>query len=138
MMLIKPHLAVLVPLVLLLEGVAGAAVRRNHGGEFWSAVTSAIYGFANWTDFLFGAGHVQAGMIEAGRSFFGYMSTSLVTGMLRLSDNPALAFGAQLMLGIAAIAMIVVASGVRWRRPTWRCSPRQRRSSSCPTRSITT
>jgi hypothetical protein len=110
LMLIKPHLAVLVPLVLLLKGEWRALLAGAMTVATLVGVTSATYGFATWTHFLFGAGHVQAGLIEAGRSFFGYMSTSLATGMLRLSDNPALAFGAQLVLGIASVAMIVVAT----------------------------
>ena len=110
LMLIKPHLAVLVPLVLLLKGEWRALLSGAMTVATLVGVTSATYGFATWTHFLFGAGHVQAGLIEAGRSFFGYMSTSLATGMLRLSDNPALAFGAQLVLGIAAVAMIVAAT----------------------------
>jgi hypothetical protein len=44
------------------------------------------------------------------------MSTSLATGLLRLSDNPALAFGAQMLLGTAAVAMVVAAA--RGKLPT--------------------
>ena len=62
------------------------------------------------------------------------MSTSLATAMLRLSDNWTLAFGAQMLLGDGRGG-----DGRRrraragCRRPTWRCWPRPRPSSSCPT-----
>jgi hypothetical protein len=74
------------------------------------AATSAIYGWGVWQHFLFGAGQVQAGLIDAGPSFFGFMSTSLATAILRLSDNWMLAFGAQMLLGAAAVTMVAVAA----------------------------
>ena len=108
LMLIKPHLALMVPLVLLLRGQWRALLSGALTVLALVAVTSAIYGWSTWADFLFGAGTVQAGLIDAGSSFYGYMSTSLATGMLRLSGNSALAFGAQLVLGTAAVAAMVV------------------------------
>jgi len=110
LMLVKPHLAILVPLVLLLRGEWKALLSGALTVLVLVAVTSAIYGWGAWTDFLFGAGTVQAGLIDAGASFYGYMSTSLATAMLRLSDNLVMAFGAQALLGAAAVTMLVVAA----------------------------
>jgi hypothetical protein len=116
LMLVKPHLAVLVPLVLLVRGRWTALLSGGLTVLVLVAATSAIYGWDVWPQFLFGAGTVQAGLIDAGTSFYGYMSTSLATGLLRLSDNPALAFGAQMLLGTAAVAMVVAAA--RGKLPT--------------------
>lgn len=112
-LLVKPHLAVLVPLALLLRGqwkpiLSGAATVL-----VLVAATSAIYGWSRWREFLLGAGTVQAGLIDAGGSFYGFMSTSLATAMLRLSGDLAWAFGAQALLGGVAVAMLAVAA----RRP---------------------
>jgi hypothetical protein len=116
LMLVKPHLALLVPLVLLVRGRWTALLSGGLTVLALVAATSLIYGWDVWPQFLFGAGTVQAGLIDAGTSFYGYMSTSLATGLLRLSDNPALAFGAQMLLGTAAVAMVVAAA--RGKLPT--------------------
>jgi hypothetical protein len=116
LMLVKPHLALLVPLVLLVRGRWTALLSGGLTVLVLVAATSLIYGWDVWPQFLFGAGTVQAGLIDAGTSFYGYMSTSLATGLLRLSDNPALAFGAQMLLGTAAVAMVVAAA--RGKLPT--------------------
>ncbi|MBA3512729.1 glycosyltransferase family 87 protein [Sphingomonas sp.] len=113
LLLVKPHLAILVPIVLLLRGQWTALLSGALTVAALIAATSAIYGWSVWQQFLFGAGSFQAGLIDAGTSFFGYMSTSMVTAMLRLSDSWALAFGAQMLLGAAAVAMVAVAA----RRP---------------------
>ncbi|MEO6255751.1 MAG: glycosyltransferase family 87 protein [Sphingomicrobium sp.] len=110
LLLIKPHLALLVPLVLLLRSEWKALLSGAATVVVLVVATSFIYGWGTWLDFLFGAGTVQAGLIDAGRSFYGYMSTSLATALLRLSDNLVLAFGAQLLLGATAVAMMVVAA----------------------------
>ena len=116
LMLVKPHLAVLVPLVLLVRGQWTALASGALTVLILVAATSAIYGWDVWAQFLFGAGTVQAGLIDAGTSFYGYMSTSLATGLLRLSGDPALAFGAQMLLGTVAVAMVVAAA--RGKLPT--------------------
>jgi hypothetical protein len=116
LMLIKPHLAILVPLVLLLRGQWTALASGALTVAALIGATSALYGWGVWSDFLFGAGSVQAGLIDAGRSFYGNMSTSLATGMLRLSGNWGVAFGAQTLLGVAAVGTLVAAA--RRRLPT--------------------
>ncbi|MGI8611465.1 MAG: glycosyltransferase family 87 protein [Sphingomicrobium sp.] len=108
LLLIKPHLAILVPLVLLLRARWSALLSGAVTVAALVAATSAIYGWSVWQQFLFGAGSVQAGLIDAGPSFFGYMSTSLATSILRLSADWTLAFGAQILLG--AVAMVAVAA----------------------------
>lgn len=110
LLLIKPHLAVLIPLVLLVRARWTALTSGALTVAALVAATSAIYGWGVWQQFLFGVGSVQAGLIDSGPSFFGYMSTSLATAVLRLSDDWTLAFGAQALLGAATVAMLAVAA----------------------------
>ena len=84
---------------------AGAAT-----GALLLAVTAFLYGTGPWTDWLVRGGGKQLSLIDAGGSFYGYMSTSAATGVLRFSDSMTAAFAAQAILGAAAIAGLVVAS----------------------------
>lgn len=82
LLLVKPHLAILVPLVLALRchwwamGAAAATVAALIEG------TTLAYGWVPWHAFVFGVGGTQAAMIDAGGSFFGAMSTSAATAVL--------------------------------------------------------
>lgn len=84
LMAVKPHLAVLIPIVLLF--------RRD-----WTAIASAaltvaaliggsllVWGWQPWHDFLFRTTALQAGMIDAGMMFFRLMSPSVATAALQL------------------------------------------------------
>jgi hypothetical protein len=113
LMLVKPHLALLVPLVLLLRRrwiviLAGAATVA-----LLIAATSLAYGLIPWSDWLIRGGSKQASLLDAGGSFYGYMSTSLATAILRFSDDVPMALGAQAVLATAAIVGLVVATNRR-------------------------
>ena len=107
LMLIKPHLAILIPLVLL--------IRRKWEAIGWAAatvaalvaITSALYGWAAWDQFLFRTSGVQLKLIDAGASFFGLMSTSTITAMLALSGSWAFAIAAYVATASVAIWMVV-------------------------------
>lgn len=110
LMLVKPHLALLIPLALLVRRQWLATVAGAITVAILLVATSLLYGWSAWGHFLFGTSAVQAGLIDAGGSFFGNMSTSLATAILRFSDNLTLALGAQAVLGAAAVAGLVVAA----------------------------
>ena len=110
LMLVKPHLAILVPLVLLVQGRWTAIASAAATVLLLIASTALIYGWSAWAQFLFGTSAVQAALIDPGTSFFGYMSTSMATAVLRFSDQWLLAFGAQVALGAAAVAMVLIAA----------------------------
>lgn len=105
-MVIKPHLAVLFPLVLAMRRewtaffVAGATVISL------IAISVAVFGMPLWAEYLTVTTGVQASMIDAGESFFRYMTTSLATGLLRMDFPFALAIGVQAMLAISAIVVV--------------------------------
>ena len=110
LMLIKPHMAILVPLVLLLRkkwtviGSAAATVVSL------VTATTLAYGWAAWDGYLFQTSAVQAGMIDAGKAFFGFMSTSFVTAALRLTDSWSLAITGQALLAAFAIGTLTLAA----------------------------
>ncbi|MFL6727222.1 MAG: glycosyltransferase family 87 protein [Sphingomicrobium sp.] len=112
LMIIKPHIAVLIPLALASRrewrAIASAAITALA----LVTVTAAIYGIQPWYDFLFGTSRVQASLIDPHGSFFGLMSTSSATAVLSLSGSWTLALLVQLLFAGAAL-WIVVASGLR-------------------------
>ncbi len=112
LMLIKPHLAVLVPLALLMKrqwtAIGSAAVTVL----VLVAVTAWAYGMQAWHDFLFGTSRVQASLIDAQGSFFGLMSTSPATAALGFGAPPPVALIVQIMFAAGALAAVIV-SGIR-------------------------
>lgn len=111
LMLIKPHLALLVPVALAIRGrwtaIGSAAVTV----VVLIVASIALYGIGPWREFLFGTSAVQAGLIDAGGSFYGFMSTSTATAMFRLSDSWLLATVAQAaMVALGLIGVIVAAT----------------------------
>lgn len=110
LMLIKPHLAVLVPIVLL--------VRRQWESIAWAAATvavliaatTAVYGWEAWHQFLFRTSGVQLGLIDAKQSFFGLMSTSAITAVLAMGGSWAVAIAVYVTIASAALFMVVKAA----------------------------
>lgn len=115
-MLLKPHLAALVPIALLARGewralFAGAATVAVLVGT-----TSLMFGWTSWHEFLFDVGTNQSTMIDAGRSFYGLMSTSTATAVLRWTELKPLAALMQGLVTLAAAALVFLAA--RRRVPT--------------------
>ncbi|HEX6741284.1 MAG TPA: glycosyltransferase family 87 protein [Sphingomicrobium sp.] len=113
LMLLKPHLAVLVPLALLIRrdwqaiGSAAATVAAIVAG------TTLWFGWRPWHDFLFRTSAVQAGLIDARDTLFGLMSCSAATAILRLTASWPLAVLGQLLFAAAAVAMVSIAASRR-------------------------
>lgn len=107
---IKPHLAVLIPLVLL--------VRREWRAAFTAAATvGALVGVsllvfppALWQQYLGATAGLQASMIDASDSFFRYMSTSLATALIAVSVPHGIALACQAVLGLAAATAVALAA----------------------------
>jgi hypothetical protein len=110
LMVIKPHLAVLVPLVLL--------IRRDWTAIIAAAVTVAalvlgslaLFGPTLWYQYLTVTAGVQSAMIDAGNNFFRYMSTSTATAMLQLGMPKAVAGAIHALVALAAVVMVAVAA----------------------------
>jgi hypothetical protein len=107
---IKPHLAVVIPLILLVRrdwrtiAVAAATVGAL------VALSVLLFPPALWQQYLGATAGLQASLIDAGGNFCRYMSTSLATGLIALSVPKSLALMCQAALGIVAAAAVVQAA----------------------------
>jgi len=110
LMLIKPHLAILVPVVLLARKKWPVIASSAATIAVLMIATTLAYGWAAWEGYLFRTSAVQAGMIDAGKAFFGLMSTSFVTAALRLTDSWTVAIIGQILLASIAIGVVILAA----------------------------
>ncbi|MET4897394.1 glycosyltransferase family 87 protein [Sphingomonadaceae bacterium jetA1] len=116
LMVLKPHVAVLVPIILLLRGdwrtIATAALTVG------LLVLASVLAFGSelWTQYLTVTAGVQARMIDPGQEFYGLMSTSLASALLRQHVPAALAYGLQGM-AMAGVAIGVTVAAVRGTPP---------------------
>jgi alpha-1,2-mannosyltransferase len=113
LLLIKPHLAIFIPLALLIRGDWRAIASAAATVCVLILATGLWYGWAPWQNFLFGTSGVQAGMIDAGHTFFGIMSCSAATAVLRIGAGWPIAIAVQLAFAVAAIAMVCTAASRR-------------------------
>jgi hypothetical protein len=112
-MLLKPHLAVMVAVALLARREWKAVAAGAATVALLVAATGLAFGWTLWVQFLFDVGSAQSGMIDAGGKFYGLMSTSLATGVLRLVPGAAVAAASQGAASLLAILLVVTAA----RRP---------------------
>ena len=111
LMLIKPHLAILVPLALALRREWRTIAVAAATTFILVAVSTWAYGAQPWYNFLFGTSKFQAGLINGNGSFFESMSTSPATAMLEIGAGWTLALIVQ--FSFAAGGLWAVASGSR-------------------------
>jgi hypothetical protein len=109
-MLLKPHLAVMVAVALLARREWKAVAAGAATVAVLVAVTSLAFGWAPWVQFLFDVGSAQSSMIDAGGKFYGLMSTSLATGVLRLVPGVAVAALAQGAASLLAVLLVMTAA----------------------------
>ena len=110
LMLVKPHLALLVPLVLMIRRQWRAMIAGAATVAVLILATIIAYGLDPWSGWLIQGGGKQLSLIDAGKSFYGFMSTSAATAVLRFSDSMAAALLAQAMLAAVALAGLTVAA----------------------------
>ncbi len=109
----KPQLAVLIPLVLL--------IRRDWRAIFSAAISTAtmilasglIYGWSAWHEFFTRATGKQVSVIDAHGAFFGKMSASAATAILDLGGSWTAAIIGQTILAVLGIALVAIAA---WKR----------------------
>jgi alpha-1,2-mannosyltransferase len=110
---IKPQLAVLIPLALLIRGEWRAIVSAGISTVSMVLLSGLIYGWTAWEAFLTRATGKQVSVIDAQGAFFGKMSASAATAVLDLGGGWTLALAAQAMLAMLGVALVAVAA---WRR----------------------
>lgn len=112
LMALKPHVAVLVPVILLLRGdwrtVATAALTVG----LLVLASALAFGPELWAQYLTVTAGVQARMIDPGTEFYGLMATSLASALLRQHVPAAIAYGLQ-GVAIAGVAIGVTVATVR-------------------------
>lgn len=110
LMCVKPHLAVLVPLILAVRGewrtIAVAALTVG----ILVAISVLLFGTEPWQTYLRVTLTAQAALIDAGGGFFGHMSTSTATALIALGVPPRLAGAIQGVQAVMAIALVVAAA----------------------------
>jgi alpha-1,2-mannosyltransferase len=111
----KPQLAVLIPLALL--------IRRDWRAMFSAAASTAtmivasglIYGLSAWSEFLTRATGKQVSVIDAHGAFFGKMSASAATAILDLGGGWTAAIIGQSILAALGITLVSIAAARRVR-----------------------
>lgn len=109
-MLIKPHLALLVPVALLLRREWTAIVAAALTVLALVAASSLFYGWNAWTDYVVRMTGPQVALISFQKGFFTYMSTSTTTAVLRMAGDRQIAIVAQLAVSTIAFATLVAAA----------------------------
>ncbi|MGE0773439.1 MAG: glycosyltransferase family 87 protein [Sphingomonadaceae bacterium] len=107
LMAIKPHLALFVPLILLLRGEGRAIIAGVLTVTGMVLVSMLLFGVAPWRDFLTITTGAQGAMVNAGAAFFGKMSTSTATALFAIGAPKAVALTGQAAIASLAVAMVV-------------------------------
>lgn len=107
---LKPHIGLLIPLILALRRRRRAFAAAALTVAALLLLSLALFGPSLWIDYISRTTREQAGMIDAGAAFFGAMSTSTATAVHALGGGAALALVAQAAMAIAGIAMVVDAA----------------------------
>jgi alpha-1,2-mannosyltransferase len=109
LLLIKPHLAVLIPLVLLLRREWSAFASAAGSVIALILVTALVYGPVGWYDYFFRTLSFQAGMIDPQGMFFRMMSPSVASAVFQLNGGWAMALLAQTVMASYALTLIALA-----------------------------
>jgi hypothetical protein len=112
LMLIKPQLAVLVPLALAIRGEWKTILSAACTVLALVAASILAYGIQPWRDLLFGTGPFLAGLINARGSFFGFMSTSAATAAFSAGASLSIALAIQALFTAGGL-YAVIAGGLR-------------------------
>ena len=110
LMLIKPQLAVVVPLALALKGEWRAIVSAAITVLVLVALSTLAYGIQPWRDLFFGTGPFLAGLINARGSFFGFMSTSAATAAFSSGASLSLALACQGVFAVGGLYAVVASA----------------------------
>jgi alpha-1,2-mannosyltransferase len=106
----KPQLAMLIPLVLLIRSDWRAIGGSAASAAAMCAGTLLIYGSAAWEAFLARAAGAQAAFIDAKGAAFAKLSTSAATAIFDVGGGWPLALAAQGALGLLGITLVVLAA----------------------------
>lgn len=108
LMIIKPHLAILMPLLYARRGAWRAFA--------WAAATVGVlvglsvllFGTGLWHTYLTATSRDQLDLIDASHTFFGYMMADSVISALALGASHAMAWALQALAAVIGIALVLV------------------------------
>lgn len=107
---IKPHVALFLPLVLLIRGEGRAIMAAALTAIMLILISLMMFGPQPWRDFLAITAGMQSGMIDAQHAFFGKMSTSTSTALFALHAPLPLVIAGQAAMAISGIVMVARAA----------------------------
>ncbi len=108
-MLIKPHLALMAALALLVRREWRTIAAGVGIVALILLTTSLLFGGQSWWQLVTEVGPMQSAMIDAGPSMYGWMSTSIATALYRWTHEPALVLGVQALVAMLAGAALMQA-----------------------------
>ncbi|MBB3764679.1 glycosyltransferase family 87 protein [Sphingomicrobium lutaoense] len=108
LMIIKPHLALLMPLLF--------ALRRQWRAFGFAALTVGLlvgasillFGIGPWQTYLSATSGVQLSLVDNVGTYFALMMPSMVTTAFAYGEGPELAWGLQIASGLIVLALLIV------------------------------
>jgi hypothetical protein len=110
LMLIKPQMAILLPLALALRRDWTAIAAGAATVLVLVVATTLAYGIQPWHDLMFATGPFLAKLIDARGSFFGLMATSAATAAFSLGAPLWLALAAQAAFALCGLYAVVTSA----------------------------
>lgn len=110
LMAIKPHLAVLIPLVLVLRGEGRAILAGGITLVLLGLVSLLLFGWSPWQAYLGPTAALQTSLIDAGGNFYGTMATSPATALFALGVPTWLVWTGQGLMASLGIGLCVLAA----------------------------
>ena len=107
LMIIKPHLALLMPVLFALKGAWRAFAWAALTVGLLVGLSIALFGAELWYTYLTATSGTQLGLVDNIDSFFARMMTGTVTNMLAAGASPAMAWGAQIVMALLAFLLVL-------------------------------
>ena len=111
LMVVKPHLAVLAPLILLARREWGAMAAAAAAASLLVALSGLIFGWDLWVTYLTETSKLHAAMVDDTRSFFITLMPTATPALALLGVPLAAAAACQIALAIGAAGLLI------WKMP---------------------
>ena len=106
LMIVKPHLAVLMPLVLLRRGAWTAIASAAATSMGLVLLSGLVFGWSHWVTYLTETSALQAAMVAEGSGFFVRMMPTVYPSMLLAGLGWGTAAAIQAVVALAAVAAL--------------------------------
>ncbi|WP_260482884.1 glycosyltransferase family 87 protein [Sphingomicrobium flavum] len=109
LMIIKPHLALLMPLLFVLRGAWRAFAFAALTVGLLVGLSIALFGADLWNTYLTATSGTQLGLVDNTGTYFALMMPSTVTTAFFYGAPPWLAWGLQVVTGLIALGLLIIA-----------------------------